>query len=78
MNRTKLLEDTINYLKIMPEDKISEVYDFVEYLYLKHESYILKKGIQKLESETESFKFLSNEQDIYSVADIKEKYNAEG
>jgi len=43
--------------------------------YLKHEEHILKKGIQKLEAESESFKFLEKGEELYTVNDIKEKYN---
>jgi hypothetical protein len=78
MSRKELLENTIKYLKELPNEKISEVHDFVEYLYQKHEEYILKTGIQKLETESGSFQFLKNEEELYTVNDIKEKYNEKG
>jgi hypothetical protein len=33
MSRKELLENTIKYLKELPNEKISEVHNFVEYLY---------------------------------------------
>ena len=78
MSRKELLENTIKYLKELPNEKISEVHDFVKYLYQKHEEYILKTGIQKLETESGSFQFLKNEEELYTVNDIKEKYNEKG
>jgi hypothetical protein len=36
----------------------------------------LTNGIQKLTSESQAFDFLNSEEDIYSVADLKEVYNA--
>ena len=78
MSRKELLENTIKYLKELPNEKISEVHDFVEYLYQKHEEYILKTGIQKLETESGSFQFLEKEKELYTVNDIKEKYNEKG
>jgi hypothetical protein len=78
MSRKELLENTIKYLKELPNEKISEVHDFVEYLYQKHEEYILKTGIQKLETESGSFQFLKNEEELYTINDIKEKYNEKG
>ena len=78
MSRKELLENTIKYLKELPNEKISEVHDFLEYLYQKHEEYILKTGIQKLETESGSFQFLKNEEELYTVNDIKEKYNEKG
>lgn len=77
MSREELLENTVKYLKTLSDEKVIEVHDFVEFLYLKHEEFILQKGIQELESESKSFLFLENEEELYTVNDIKEKYNAE-
>ncbi len=68
MSRKELLENTIKYLKELPNEKISEVHDFVEYLYQKHEEYILKTGIQKLETESGSFQFLEKGERIRRCA----------
>jgi hypothetical protein len=38
----------------------------------------LKTGIQKLETESGSFQFLEKEEELYTVNDIKEKYNEKG
>ena len=35
----------------------------------------LTNGIQKMVSESQAFDFLNNEEDIYSLADLKEIYN---
>ncbi len=78
MNREKLLENTQKYLNALPDDKIIEVYDFVEFLYRKQEEYVLKMGIHELESHSQSYEFLKDEEDIYTVNDIKEKYDEEG
>ena len=78
MSRKELLENTIKYLKRLPDEKISEAHNFIEYLYQKHEEYILKTGIQKLETESGSFRFREKEEELYTVNDIKEKYNEKG
>jgi len=77
MNREKLLDDTIAKLKMLPEDKVILAHDFTEFLYHKYEEYILREGVENLAVESESFKFLKKDEDIYTVNDIKEKYNAE-
>jgi|GEM_PF-2011382 hypothetical protein len=41
----------------------------------KHEESILQKGIQQLTSKSKSYQFLENEDDLYPVSDIKEKYS---
>ncbi|MBI3599252.1 MAG: hypothetical protein HY097_01225, partial [Nitrospinae bacterium] len=54
--------------------KVAEVADFTEYLYQKYEEYIFNRGIRKLASESKSFEFLKEEEDLYTVNDLKEKY----
>jgi hypothetical protein len=43
-------------------------------LYQKYEDYILNKGIQKLISQSRSFEFLKEEEDLYTLEDLKERY----
>lgn len=74
MTKELLIDKTVDYLKNLPDDKVSEVADFTEYLYQKHEAYILNKGIQKLISESKSFEFLKEEDDLYTLDDLKERY----
>ena len=46
MIKELLIDKTVDYLKNLPDEKVAEVADFTEYLYQKHEKYILNKGIQ--------------------------------
>jgi hypothetical protein len=75
MLRQELIQKTVNYLDALPDDKINEVTDFIEFLYQKYEENILKQGIQHLCSQSKSFKFLEDEENLYSLADIKERKN---
>ena len=34
--------------------------------------------MEKLQSESKAFKFLEEEEDIYTINDVKEKYNEKG
>jgi len=74
MLRQELIQKTVNYLDALPDDKINEITDFIEFLYQKHEETILREGIQQLCSHSGSFKFLEDEEDLYTMADIKETY----
>jgi hypothetical protein len=74
MLRQELIQKTVNYLDALPDDKISEITDFVEFLYQKHEENILREGIRQLSGRSGSFKFLEDEEDLYTLADIKEAY----
>ena len=78
MTRQKAIEQTIEYLNELPEDKVMEIHDFAEFLRNKYEEIILQKGMEKLQSESESFKFLEQEENIYTINDVKEKYNEKG
>lgn len=74
MLRQELIQKTVNYLDALPDDKINEITDFIEFLYQKHEENILREGIHQLCSHSGSFKFLEEEEDLYTLDDIKESY----
>jgi len=74
MLRQELIKKTVNYLEVLPDDKIIEIKDFVEFLYQKHEENILQEGITQLANRSDSFKFLEDEEDLYTLDDIKETY----
>lgn len=78
MNKKDLLNLTIKKIQELPEDKIREVNDFVEFLLRRREEYIIDEGIKQLVSTSQSFGFLQEEEDIYTVNDLKEKYNEKG
>lgn len=61
-------------LQQLPEDKVREVADFADFILKKHDEYCLQKGIEKLSSKSKAFDFLHEEEDLYTVEDLKEKY----
>ncbi len=78
MNRELLINKTIDCLKQLPPEKVNEVAEFTEFLLQKYEKKILIDGIQKLSAESKSFDFLKEEEDLYTLKDLKEIYNAKG
>ena len=72
MERQQVIDKTIQYLKILPENKIEEALDYIEYLYNKNEETILTEGIVRLSAESGSFDFLEDEEELYTYDDIKE------
>jgi len=74
MNRQNKIKDTIDKINRLPDSRLSEVEDFVDFLLSKIDDSILNEGIQKLTSDSKSFEYLKNEEDLYSVNDLKEKY----
>jgi hypothetical protein len=74
MTREKLIEKTIHSLSKLPDQKLKEVSDFAEFLLNKIEDRNLTEGIRKLSANSDSFKFLEEEEDLYSTTDLKEVY----
>ena len=58
----------------MTKQKVSEIADFADFLAKNYEEHILQKGIQELASISKSFAFLKDEEDLYTLEDLKERY----
>lgn len=74
MSRQELLDLTIDKIKKLPDVKIREINDFAEFLLSKLDDALILEGIQKLTSDAKCFEYLQDEEDLYSVSDLKEKY----
>jgi hypothetical protein len=74
MTRQTLIKQTVQTLSRLPHEKVQEVADFAEFLFKKHDEEILQKGIEKLVSDSRAFEYLHEEEDLYTVSDLKEKY----
>jgi hypothetical protein len=74
MTREAIIKRTVTSLQLLPVEKIEEIADFTDYVLKRHEEMILQNGIQKLAEESGSFDFLKEDEDLYTIDDIKEKY----
>ncbi|WP_167606252.1 hypothetical protein [Maribellus sediminis] len=74
MNRDLTIKNTIRKLNRLPDEKLPEVEDFVDFLLQKIDDALLTEGIQQLTSESKVFDYLQNEEDLYTVNDLKERY----
>ena len=74
MTREILIKKTIDNLSRLPDQKLKEVSDFAEFLLNRIEDQIVREGIQKLVSDSKTFSFLKDEEDIYSTDDLKERF----
>lgn len=74
MTRESLIQDTINNISKLPNEKLKEVSDFAEFLLSKLENEMFNEGILKVASSSKSYNFLEDDDDLYTVNDIKEKY----
>jgi hypothetical protein len=74
VTREAIIQKTIQALQALPVDKAQEVADFADFILRKYEDLTLQQGIQTLQSQSETFAFLNEEEDLYSPADIKERF----
>lgn len=75
MTREAIIERTIKAINQLPEDKAEEISDFAEFMMKQHEERQLANDIQRLTANSQAFDFLSNEEDLYTEEDLKEKYD---
>ena len=74
MTRQFLIDKTIKTLTKLPKEKILEVYSYIDYILKKYDEEVLQRGIEKMVSDSTTFHFLNEEEDLYSVDDLKKKY----
>ena len=75
MTKQIIIERTLKIISQLPEDKALEISDFADFIFKRFEEQELTRGIQKMVSESQTFDFLKKEEEIYSLADLKEVYN---
>lgn len=75
MTRQAIIERTIKAINRLPEEKALEISDFADFLSKRYEEDKLTQGIQQLASDSDTFNFLAEEEELYSEADLKEVYN---
>ena len=74
MERTVLVQKTFRNIEQLPTTRIREVNDFVEFMLQKVDDALITEGLQELSSASRAYDFLENEPEIYSVSDLKVKY----
>ncbi len=74
MTKEAIIQKTLKTLSVLPNEKAEEVADFADFIMKKHEDDLLQKGIQTIIEQSNVFSFLNDDEDLYSVKDIKGKY----
>ncbi len=78
MTKQLIIERTVKIINELPVDKAEAISDFADFVFKRYEEDTLKQGIQSLVTESNSFNFLQEEEEIYTVADLKEIHNGQG
>ena len=68
------MEQTFKTLSRLPEERLREVSDFADFILKKHDEETIQKGIESLVTESDEYYFLKEEEDIYTINDLKERY----
>jgi hypothetical protein len=74
MDRKVLIDNVIRKIMLLPDVKIREINDFADFLLNKIDDKITLEGIQQLTYDSKAFDFLKDEENLYSLNDLKEKY----
>ncbi|TXD69704.1 hypothetical protein ESV24_07070 [Aequorivita lipolytica] len=74
MTKEALIQKTIKRLSHLPTEKITEVLDFADCIAKKYEDDILQKGIATLTANSKTYGFLDDEEDLYTLNDLKAVY----
>ena len=74
MSRAEIIEKTLNALNKLPLTKGEEVADFADFMLKKTEEQNLQAGIHHLIEHSDAFAFLKDEEDLYTIDDLKEKF----
>jgi len=75
MTKQAIIDRTIKAINMLPEDKAEEISDFADFIMKRFEDSQITEGIQILISNSKTFNFLNDDEDLYSDKDLKERYN---
>jgi hypothetical protein len=74
MNRQNLIKNTLDKINQLPDIKVKEINEYGDLLISRIDDNIIRDAIQEITSQNESFDFLNQEEDIYTVQDLKVRY----
>ena len=75
MNKQAIIERTVNAIMHLPEARAAEISTFADFIFKRHEESKLAESVQELTAEGEAFRFLEEDEEIYSLADLQEVFN---
>jgi len=73
MSRHQLVDQALKTINQLPEEKISEVIDFASFVLKRYEESQLQEGIERLVETSDTFAFLHDDEDLYTLNDFKER-----
>jgi hypothetical protein len=74
MNRQILIKKTLKNISLLPDWRLKEVSDYVDFLSKISDDKKLVEGIRNIVSQTKSFHFLEEEEELYNDSDLIQKF----
>lgn len=74
MDREILIKKTLKDMSLLPDWRLKEVSEYIDFLLKKNDDKELVQGINKITSTSKSFQFLEEEEELYNDSDLIEKY----
>ena len=74
MSKEEMIAKTIAAMQKLPADKVAEVSDFADFILQRKEDKEITEGIAQISIQSKSYKFLDEEEDLYTLNDVKAPY----
>lgn len=74
MTRKAIIDRTLKVINQLPEEKAEEISIFADFVMKRFEEQQLNEQLLQINQKSNAYEFLNDEEDIYSVADLKEIY----
>ena len=74
MSKTELIQHTVATLRKLPQNKLIQISEFADFLLKGYEEETLQQGIQHLVSPSGAFALLEEEEELYGIEDLQEKF----
>ena len=71
MTKQLIIEHTLKVINLLPNDKAEEISNFADFILKQYEEQHLNTGIQQLSINSKAFEFLEQEEDSYTLSDLK-------
>ena len=72
MTKQSIIDRTVKIINQLPEAKAVEISDFADFVINRYEEQSLSEDIQNIIAGSQSFDFLREEEEIYTLKDIKQ------
>ena len=74
MSKEEMIAKTIAAMQKLPADKVAEVSDFADFILQRKEDKEITEGIAQISIQAKSYKFLDEEEELYTLNDVKAPY----